>query len=70
MCFSLPAKVTKVIDKKTAEIIQHNQKRQIKTELLKDININDWILTNADMAVSKITEDEAKTINNYFKEKC
>lgn len=68
MCFSLPAKVTKIIGKNKAEIIQHDQKRQIKTELVRNINVNDWILTNADMAVSKISENEAKTINNYFKE--
>ena len=68
MCFSLPAKVIRVINSKSAEIIQNNKKRRIKTELLRDLKSNDWILINADMAVSKISANEAKAINNYFTE--
>lgn len=67
MCFSLPAKVIKVIDKNYIQILHGNKMRKVKSVLLSSIKKNDWVLINANMAVSKITFEEAKIITKYFK---
>jgi len=67
MCFSMPAKVIKIIDQDWMQVVQNKEVREVKSTLLGNIKKNDWVLINADLAVSKITAEEAKLINNYYK---
>ncbi len=47
--------------------MQGDRMRKVKSVLLNSIKENDWVLINADMAISKITFEEAKIITKYFK---
>lgn len=66
MCFSLPGKISKIIDSQEAEVVQNKEKRKIKTALVNNLEAGDWVLINANMATRKITPSEAREINNMF----
>jgi len=63
MCLTIPAKIDK-IDGGQAKLIDG---RMVNINLIKEPRVGDWLLVNADLAVSKITAKQAKEINNYFK---
>ncbi len=62
MCLTLPVRIKKIKGQK-AELADG---RKINIALLKKIKKGDWVLANADLAVSIITAKEAREINNYF----
>jgi len=70
MCLTIPGKI-KQISGKTAVIKQNNKLRKINLVLLDKVKIGDWILILNNMAVEKISSQEAKKIINLYKyEEC
>jgi len=65
MCLTIPVQIKKINGQK-AEI---NDGRQINIAVLDGLEIGDWVLANADLAVSKITAREAEEIKNIFENK-
>lgn len=65
MCLTLPFKIKKIIGRK-AELADG---RQVSLDLIADPRIGDWILVNADLAVSKVDRREAEEIRRYWKGK-
>lgn len=63
MCLTVPYQIKKISNGQ-AEL---SDGRKVKIAMISDLKIGDWVLANADLAVSKITANEAKEINNYFK---
>ncbi|MDX9892933.1 MAG: HypC/HybG/HupF family hydrogenase formation chaperone [Patescibacteria group bacterium] len=58
MCLTVPLEVTK-IKKQTAELADG---RVVNISLVKDVEVGDWILVNANLALAKITVEEAREI--------
>lgn len=63
MCLTLPAKI-KEVKGETATLVDG---REVNIALINNAKKNDWVLTNANLAINKISAQEAKEINNYFK---
>ncbi|MEK7168055.1 MAG: HypC/HybG/HupF family hydrogenase formation chaperone [Patescibacteria group bacterium] len=59
----MPFEIKKIVGNK-AEL---EGGRRVSLDLVADPQVGDWVLVNADLAVSKVTKDEAQEINNYFK---
>ena len=64
MCLTTPLKI-KAIKKELAEL---SDGREVSLALIDNPRVGDWVLANADLAVSKVSAKEAKEINNYFKQ--
>lgn len=62
MCLTTPVKIKKV-NGQTAELADG---RRINIALVDKVKKGDWILVNANLAVSKISKKEANEINGYF----
>jgi len=62
MCLTLPAKIKEI--KNNLAVLEDG--RQVKIAVFDKIQVGDWVLVNADLAVSKISSQEALEINNYF----
>ncbi len=62
MCLTLPAKI-KAISGLQARL---EDDRVVKIAGLQSVSVGDWVLVNADLAVAKISGQEAQEINNYF----
>ena len=67
MCLTLPVQIHKILNKDRAQIISMGEKVDVNTKLVGKLKIGDWILTQADLAINKITETEAREINKLFK---
>lgn len=63
MCLTTPFKVEKVMGDKA----QLSDGRIVNIAIISGIKAGDWVLANADIAVSQISAKEAKQINQYFK---
>jgi len=63
MCLTKPQKIKKINDQKAE--LENGQ--IVSLNLIENLQPGDWILTNANLAISKITAEEAVEINNYFK---
>ena len=64
MCLTTPLKI-KAIKKELAEL---SDGREVSLALIDNPRVGDFVLVNADLAVSKVSAKEAKEINNYFKQ--
>ncbi|MFA5020584.1 MAG: HypC/HybG/HupF family hydrogenase formation chaperone [Patescibacteria group bacterium] len=68
MCLTLPARVKSAASGKIfIEVDLAGQARRVKTAFSEAVSIGDWVLVNADLAVAKITLQEAQEINDYLK---
>lgn len=58
MCLAIPLKI---VEKKEKEAIAelNGIKRTIRTDLLKEVNIGDYVLVHAGFAIEKLKEEEA-----------
>lgn len=65
MCLTIPAKVKRVEDEQLF-ILANNKQRLVKNAVLCGIKAGDWVLVNADLAIDKITEKEAKELIELF----
>ena len=65
MCLGLPGKIVK-IESKTALVEIMGVSREISIELLKEVNIGDYVLIHAGCAIQRLDEEEAlKTIELF-----
>jgi hydrogenase expression/formation protein HypC len=67
MCLGLPGKVIK-IENKTCLVEIMGVLREISIELLKDVNIGDYVLIHAGCAIQKLDEEEALRTIELFTE--
>ncbi|MDF2524426.1 MAG: hydrogenase assembly protein HypC [Clostridiales bacterium] len=67
MCLGIPGKVVKIEDKKCLVEVM-GVTREISIELLKYVNLGDYVMIHAGCAISKIDEQEALTTIELFDE--
>lgn len=61
MCLAVPMKVVEIKEGgDTGTVENRGVKREVGLMLIEDIQLNDWVLIHAGMAISKLDEDEAK----------
>jgi len=63
MCLTKPQKIKKV----NGQVAELANGRLINIALIKKPKAGNWVLANADLALTKITAKEAEEINNYLK---
>ena len=74
MCLTIPAKVLSVEDTHSdlplkRITIRDSKGDRLITALIPDINVGDWVLYVSDMAVAKISEDDAREILDLLEPK-
>lgn len=62
MCLTSPQKIKKV----NGQAAELTNGRMINIALIKKPKAGDWVLANANLALTKITAKEAEEINNYI----
>lgn len=67
MCLGLVMKVEE-IDGKEALCNYLGNKRKIRIDVIKDVNVGDYLLVHAGFAISKISEEEGIERLEIFKE--
>lgn len=67
MCLGLPGRVIKIEDK-TSLVEVMGVSREVSIELLKNVNIGDYVLVHAGCAITKIDEEEALRTIELFRE--
>ena len=67
MCVGLSAKVVDLKDG-TAEIDASGAKRSVSAELLDDLEIGDYVMVHAGVAIAKITDDDENETNKIMEE--
>lgn len=60
MCVGLSAKVLSV-DKGTAVIDASGARREVSADLLADLEVGDYVMVHAGVAIAKITQDTEDT---------
>lgn len=63
MCLTLPLKIKRVVGNQ-AEL---SDGRQVSVALIDKPKKGNWVLANADLAISKVSGKEAAEINKYLK---
>ncbi len=67
MCLTKPVQIIS-IDSETAEIMDdHGALRTIIVAAVQDVQVGDWVLVNANLAVQKINEKEALELKELVK---
>ncbi len=67
MCLSIPKKVVKVLGENIAEIKNPDNSRQ-KIKTIIKLKSGDFVLSQGNVAIQKITNKEAKELLNLLKE--
>ncbi|MBO5576514.1 MAG: HypC/HybG/HupF family hydrogenase formation chaperone [Ruminococcus sp.] len=67
MCVGLSAKVVDLKDG-TAVIDASGAKRSVSAELLDDLEIGDYVMVHAGVAIAKITDDDENETNKIMEE--
>jgi hydrogenase expression/formation protein HypC len=67
MCVGLSAKVVDLKDG-TAVIDAIGAKRSVSAELLDDLEIGDYVMVHAGVAIAKITDDDENETNKIMEE--
>lgn len=67
MCLGIPGKVIK-IENKTSLVDILGVSKEVSIELLKDVNVGDYVMIHAGCAISKIDEEEALRTIELFDE--
>lgn len=67
MCLAIPGKVVEIGEKFSIVDIM-GASREISTELLKGLNIGDYVLVHAGCAIQRIDEEEAMNTIQLFEE--
>jgi hydrogenase maturation factor len=65
MCLTKPFKIEKIVDCQA----YLTDGRVVDISLIDGVEAGDWVLVNANLAISRVSIEEAKEINNYFKKK-
>jgi len=66
MCLSIPYKIKKILGRKALVDDYSNIERTIDLNLLKDLKVGDWILSLNNMAIEKISANEADEIIKLY----
>jgi len=68
MCLTKPVQIISV-DNDTAEISDdHGSLRTIIVAAIQDVQVGDWVLVNANLAVQKIDEKEALELGRLLRQ--
>ena len=67
MCVGLPARVVSINDG-TAIIDANGAKRDVRAELLDDLEPGDYVMVHAGCAIAKITDDDKSESEKVVKE--
>jgi len=67
MCLSVPYKIISV-DGDWAEVETAGNSRKINLTLIKNAQIGDYVLAHGDLAINKISKDEAEKIKSLLSE--
>lgn len=67
MCLGIPGKVIK-LESKSSLVEIMGVSREVSIELLKDVNVGDYVLIHAGCAITKIDEEEALRTIELFEE--
>ncbi|WP_028505696.1 HypC/HybG/HupF family hydrogenase formation chaperone [Ruminococcus sp. FC2018] len=67
MCVGLSAKVVDLKDG-TAVIDASGAKRSVSAELLDDLEVGDYVMVHAGVAIAKITDDDENETNKIMEE--
>ena len=59
MCVGLPAKVVSV-NEGTAVIDASGAKREVSADLIDDLEVGDYVMVHAGVAIAKITSDDSE----------
>ncbi|WP_202319846.1 HypC/HybG/HupF family hydrogenase formation chaperone [Archaeoglobus neptunius] len=59
MCLAIPGKIEK-ISYPTAVVDFKGLKREVRIDLIEDLNVGDFVLVHVGMAIQKVDEEEAK----------
>lgn len=65
MCVGLSAKVVRVKDR-TAIVDAGGAKREVSSELLRNLNPGDYVMVHAGAAIAKITDDDEDEANGLL----
>ncbi len=63
MCLTVPLKIEKICQDNLAKL---SDKREVNVSLIKNAKVGDWVLVNANLAISKISAKEAREISNLL----
>jgi len=63
MCLTLPFEIKKI----NGDRAELSDGRSVNIAAIRNIEVGDFVLANADLAISKISKNEAEEINKYFK---
>ena len=67
MCLAIPMKILE-IDGSRAEVDIGGTKREISVQLLKDVNVGDYVIVHAGFAIEKLDEKVARETLELFAE--
>ena len=65
MCVGLPARVVSINDG-TAIIDANGAKRDVRAELLDDLELGDYVMVHAGVAIAKISSDDEEEGNEVL----
>jgi hydrogenase assembly chaperone HypC/HupF len=67
MCLTLPARLKTInYNDYSAQVDLAGKDRRVRLGFSEAAQSGDWVLVNADLAVAKITSQEAEEINEYL----
>jgi len=67
MCITYPVKIVDIKD--GSAIVEKDSKNiEVKTSLVSDLSVGDWLLIHANLALKKITQKEAEEIKEYYQD--
>lgn len=67
MCVGLSAKVVKISDG-TAVVDAGGAKREVSSQLLRDLEPGDYVMVHAGVAIAKITDDDEEETDQLMEE--
>lgn len=68
MCLATAGKISKIMDRNTAEVDFGGVKAEIKTMLLEGLKTGDYVLVHAGFAINKLSKKDAADIISASKE--
>lgn len=68
MCLAIPGKILELKNGKTAVVSIMGATREVSVELLKNVELGEYLIIHAGCAIEKIDEEEAMKTIQLFKE--
>ena len=63
MCLTTPAQIIEIKN----GVAKIDKEMEVKISLIPDLKVNDWVLVHANLALKKITQEEAEEIDKLLK---